>query len=72
MLPVPGARKNRLSKYCRSSTESEFSRWPLIVRIHFDRNRVSKENRPLVSSGVASMSPRLSQTTNVFPSRMLT
>jgi hypothetical protein len=37
-----------------------------------DRNRVSYENNPSVSVGVASMSPALSLTTNVLPSRIWT
>src|SRR5580765_8300288 len=45
---------------------------PLTVRIHRDRNRVSSRNRPWLSIGVASMSPRRPLTTNVLPSRMLT
>jgi len=40
-VPVPGTRKKRVSKYWRSSTESAFSRSPLIVSTHFDRKRVS-------------------------------
>src|SRR5262245_17462494 len=45
---------------------------PLMVRIQRDRNRVSSRNRPWLSIGVASMSPRRSLTTKVLPSRMLT
>ena len=56
-VPVPGTRKNRASKYWRSSTESAFSRSPLMLRIHVERNRVSNEKRPAGSVGDASMSP---------------
>jgi hypothetical protein len=44
----------------------------LIVRTHFDRKRVSKENSPVGSVSDASMSPRSSLTTNVLPSRIWT
>ena len=71
-VPVPGTRKNRASKYCRSSTESELRRSPLTVSTQVDRNRVSNENRPVGSVSDASMSPRGSLTTKVFPSRILT
>ena len=57
--PVPGTRKNRVSKYWRSSVDSAFSRWPLTVRTHVERKRVSNENRPVGSVADASMSPRV-------------
>jgi hypothetical protein len=71
-VPVPGTRKKRVSKYCRSSTERGFRRCPLTVRIHFDRKRVSNENSPVGSVRDASMSPRSSLMTKVLPSRILT
>ena len=71
-VPVAGTRKNRDWKYWRSSVESAVSRVPLTVRTQRDRNRVSNENSPVGSVGEASMSPRLSLTTNVLPSRMRT
>ena len=71
-VPVPGTRKNRASKYCRSSTESALSRSPFTVSTQVERKRVSKENRPVGSVSDASMSPRGSLTTKVFPSRILT
>ncbi len=66
----PGTRKNRASKYCRSSTDSEFRRSPFTVSTHFERKRVSNENRPVGSVDDASMSPLASLTTNVLPSRI--
>jgi hypothetical protein len=67
---MPGTRKNRVSKYCRSSTERGLSRSPFTVSTHLERKRVSNENRPVGSVGEASMSPRESLTTNVLPSRI--
>ena len=69
---VPGTRKKRLWKYCRSSTESGDSRSLSTVSTQRDRKRVSKENSPLGSVIDASMSPHSSLTTNVFPLRILT
>src|SRR6476659_9333596 len=69
---MPGTRKKRVSKYWRSSTESELNRWSSTVSTHFERKRVSKENMPVVSVSDASMSPRSSLTTNVLPSSTLT
>src|SRR4029079_11346552 len=71
-VPVVSASKNWTLKYACSSTESVFGRMPLMVRIQRDRKRVSSRNRPWLSVGVASMSPRRSLTTNMLPSRMLT
>src|SRR3954449_6607928 len=55
-----------------SSVERAFRRSPSIVSTHFERKRVSNENSPVGSVAEASMSPRSSLTTNVFPSRILT
>ena len=55
-----------------SSTDNGFRRSPLIVSTHFDKKRVSNENKPVGSVSDASMSPRRSQTTNVLPSRIFT
>jgi len=44
---------------------------PLTVSSQRERKRVSQPNRPWVSVGRASMSPRMSLTTKVLPSRML-
>jgi hypothetical protein len=41
VAPAPGDRKNRASKYCRSSTASDCSRSPSTVSSQVDRNRVS-------------------------------
>src|SRR6185503_11057930 len=71
-VPVPDTRKKRVWKYCRSSVERLESRLPSTVSTHFERNRVSHAKRPVGSVGDGSMSPHLSETTNVFPSRMLT
>src|SRR5262249_26488847 len=60
------------SKYCRSSTDSGVSRLSSSVSRQVDRNRVSRANRPLGSVAVASMSPALSLTTKVLPSRIFT
>src|SRR5947209_8092097 len=71
-VPVPGTRKKRALKYCRSSVESAVRRSPLTVSNHLERNRVSAENRPVGSVNDASISPVSSLTTKVFPSRILT
>ena len=43
-----------------------------MVSTHFERKRVSNENRPVGSVSEASMSPCSSLTTKVLPSRILT
>jgi hypothetical protein len=48
-VPVPGTKKKRVSKYCRSSTERELSRWPPTVSTHLERKRVSNEKSPVGS-----------------------
>ena len=48
-VPVPGTRKNRAWKYWRSSADRAFRRSPSRVSTQVDRNRVSKENRPVGS-----------------------
>src|SRR6185503_11893712 len=63
--------KNCTLKYSCSSTDSTVGRRPLMVKIQRERNRVSSRNKPWVSVGDASRSPRRSLTTNSLPSRML-
>ena len=71
-VPVPGTRKNSVSKYWRSSTDSAFNRSPFTVSTQRDRNLVSNEKRPVGSVSDASMSPFSPLTTNVLPSRIFT
>src|SRR5918995_179772 len=71
-VPVPGTRKNRDSKYWRSSVDKAVRRWSSKVRTHRDRCRVSNENSPVGSVDDASISPLLFDTTKVFPLRICT
>src|SRR5215510_7635245 len=53
------------------SVDSTSSARPLMVRVHFDKWRVSLKNRPSGWSGLASMSPLGFETRNVEPSSVL-